>query len=167
MTIVPLSERQRRRIIRLVKPQKKDLYSYRNLNLLTAVWDEEKNVYLTAAYFLSESIRRTGEQYNEYVYILITALGCFHVRCRKAAGKYTGISSPLPFLLSGRKLLEMIQYYDDSFPERFRLEKEIKGSMVPAGMGFTEWYLGVKAGEQGKRAADSVSGRSHRKGIRK
>lgn len=42
MKIVQLNEKQRKAIVKLVKPERKDLYSYQNLNLSSAVYDEEK-----------------------------------------------------------------------------------------------------------------------------
>ena len=141
MKIVPLSEKQRRKIIKLVKPRKNDMNSYQNLNLLTAVYDEDKKTYLTAAYYMSAAIKRTDEQYSDALYVLLTPLGCFRVSCKESAGQYTGVFSPLPFLLSSKKILEMIQYYNDNFSERRRLGKEIKKDIVSEDVDFTEWYL--------------------------
>ena len=141
MKIVPLSEKQRRKIIKLVKPRKNDMNSYQNLNLLTAVYDEDKKTYLTAAYYMSAAIKRTDERYNDIQYVLLTPLGCFRVSCKESAGKYTSVFSPLPLLLSSRKITEMIQYYNDNFSERRRLGKEIKKDIVSEDVDFTEWYL--------------------------
>lgn len=141
MKIVPLSEKQRRKIIKLVKPRKNDMNSYQNLNLLTAVYDEDKKTYLTATYYMSAAIKRTDERYNDIQYVLLTPLGCFSVSCKESAGKYTSVFSPLPLLLSSRKITEMIQYYNNNFSERRRLEKEIKKDIVSEDVDFTEWYL--------------------------
>ena len=141
MKIVPLSEKQRRKIIKLVKPRKNDMNSYQNLNLLTAVYNEDKKTYLTAAYYMSAAIKRTNEQYGDAIYVLLTPLGCFRVSCKQSAGQYKGVFSPLPFLLSSKKILEMIQYYNDSVFERRRLEKEIKKDIVSEEVNFNEWYL--------------------------
>lgn len=141
MKIVPLSDKQRRKIIQLVKPQRKDLYSYQNLNLLTAVYDENKGLYLTETYYLSAAIQRTDERYGTHQYALLTPLGCFQVCCKEDAGTYTPVFSPLPILLPGTRILEMIRYYQNSFSERFRLKKELQKGMELEDVGFTEWYL--------------------------
>lgn len=44
MKVIALNDRQRKKIVKLVKPQRKDLYSYQNLNLLTAVYDDKNTV---------------------------------------------------------------------------------------------------------------------------
>lgn len=57
MKVIALNDRQRKKIVKLVKPQRKDLYSYQNLNLLTAVYDDKKRIYLTETYYLSTSCK--------------------------------------------------------------------------------------------------------------
>lgn len=44
MKVIALNDRQCKKIVKLVKPQRKDLYSYQNLNLLTAVYDDKNTV---------------------------------------------------------------------------------------------------------------------------
>lgn len=140
MKVVALNDKQRQKIVKLVKPQR-DLYSYQNLNLLTAVYDENKRLYLTETYCLSAAIQRTDERFDTHQYALLTPLGCFQVSCKKAGGSYKGVSSPLPILLSGRAVLELIQYYNNSISERLQLKKELQNGMELGDMGFTEWYL--------------------------
>lgn len=53
MITVLLNDNQRKKIVDLVKPKENDYYSYQNLNLLTAVYDENTKIYLTLAYYLS------------------------------------------------------------------------------------------------------------------
>ena len=141
MKVIALNDRQRKKIVKLVKPQRKDLYSHQNLNLLTAVYDDNKRIYLTETYYLSAAIQRTDEQYGAHQYVLLTPLGCFQVGCKEDVGVYKGFSSPLPILLSNRAVLGLIQYYQDSFSERFRLKKELLSGTELGGMDFTEWYL--------------------------
>ncbi len=64
-------EALRKRIIEVVKPIKSDYFSYQNLNLLYGVYDEEKDMFLTLSYYLSEAIARTGGR-DEYRYVVIT-----------------------------------------------------------------------------------------------
>ena len=51
MKTVLLNDKQRKKIVKLVKTKQSDYYSYQNLNILTAVYDEDKKIYLTLAYF--------------------------------------------------------------------------------------------------------------------
>lgn len=141
MKIVLLDDKQRKKIVNLIKPKENDYYSYQNLNLLTAVYDENTKMYLTLAYYLSSSIKRTDEHYDDYSYVLLTPLGNYFVSCKEEAGNYKGIFSPLPILISNKKILEMIQYYRNSFSERFHMKKEAEKEMDLGGKGFTEWYL--------------------------
>lgn len=141
MKTVLLNEKQRKKIVALVKPEKKNFYSYQNLNLLTAVLDEEKKLYLTLAYYLSASIKRTDDHSDDYTYVLLTPLGSYFVGCREEAGKYKGIFSPLPILISKKEIQELIQYYHHSFSERFPMQMEAEQELDLGGKGFTEWYL--------------------------
>ena len=141
MKVVALNDRQRKKIVRFVKPERNDLYSYQNLNLLTAVYDENKNIYLTEMHYLSAAIQRTEERYGTHQYILLTPLCCFQVGWKEAAGNDQGVFSSLPILLPNRAILDLIQYYQNSFSERFQLKKELLNGMDLGDMGFTEWYL--------------------------
>lgn len=141
MKTVLLNDKQRKKIVNLVKPKENDYYSYQNLNLLTAVYDEDTKIYLTLAYYLSSSIKRTDEHYDDYSYVLLTPIGNYFVGCKEEAGNYTGIFSPLPMLISNKKILKMIQYYEHSFSERFNMKKEAEKDLDLGGKGFTEWYL--------------------------
>ena len=69
MKTVLLNDKQRKKIVNLVRPKENDYYSYQNLNLLTAVFDEDTKIYLTLAYYLSSSIKRTDEHYDDYTYV--------------------------------------------------------------------------------------------------
>ena len=141
MKTVLLNDKQRDKIIRTVKPAAEDYFSYQNLNLLTAVCDEEKNIYLTLSRFMSSAITRTGDNYDEYSFVLLTPIGCFTVSCAERAGKYSGVFSPLPVLISSNKIQEMIRYYRESFSERRALEKEARSKLDTGNKSFTEWYL--------------------------
>lgn len=141
MKTVLLNEKQRKKIVNLVKPEKKDNYSYQNLNLLTAVYDEKSRCYLTLTYYLSASIKRTDEHYNDYSFVILTPLGSFLASCKEEAGIYKGIFSPMPLLISNKRISEMIQYYNNSFSERYHMKKEAEKEMDLRGKGFTEWYL--------------------------
>ena len=141
MKIVLLDDKQRKKIVKLVNPQEKDYFSYQNLNLLTAVYDEDTKIYLTLVYYLSSSITRMDDHYDDYSYVMLTPMGNHFVGCKQRAGEYTGIYSPLPLLISKNKILEMIQYYQHSFSERYSMKKEVEEKMDLGGKGFTEWYL--------------------------
>ncbi|MBP0957155.1 MAG: hypothetical protein J5997_07300 [Oscillospiraceae bacterium] len=141
MKIILLNDKQRKAIINMVKPSAGDYFSYQNLNLLTAVYYDEKRVCLTITRYMSSAITRMGNHCDEYSFALLTSLGCFSVSCTESAGKYSGIFSPLPLFISGEKIAEMIQYYHDSFSQRRALEKEAVKDIDTGGSGFTEWYL--------------------------
>lgn len=141
MKTVLLNDKQRDKIISTVKPASDDYFSYQNLNLLTAVYDEEKNIYLTLSRFMSSAITRTGDNYDEYSFVLLTPMGCFTVSCNERAGKYSGVFSPLPVLISSDKIQEMIRNYRENFSERRALEKEAKNEIDTGNKSFTEWYL--------------------------
>ncbi len=141
MKTVLLNDKQRDKIIRTVKPAPDDYFSYQNLNLLTAVCDEEKNIYLTLSRFMSSAITRTGDNSDEYSFVLLAPIGCFKVSCTERAGRYSGVFSPLPALISSNKIQEMIRYYDESFSERRALEKEVKNRIDTGDKSFAEWYL--------------------------
>ena len=141
MKITLLNDRQRNAIIAMVKPTENDYFSRQNLNLLTAVYDEEKNVYLTITRYMSAAITRTDDPADEYSFALLTPIGCFSVRCRELAGKLSGIYSPCPLIISGRRITEMIEYYRACVSERRAMEKEAVKAADTGNMGFTEWYL--------------------------
>lgn len=141
MKTVLLDDKQRNKIIRAVKPEANDYFSYQNLNLLTAVYDEEKNIYLTLSRFMSSAITRTGDNRDEYCFVLLTTVGCFTVSCYERAEEYSGVYSPLPLLITNNKILEMIKYYRESFSERRALQKEAEKDIDTGNKSFTEWYL--------------------------
>lgn len=141
MKIILLNDKQRKAIINMVKPTEKDYFSYQNLNLLTAVYDEEKNVCLTVTRFMSSAITRMDSHYDEYSYALLTPLGCFSVSCTESAGKYSNIFSPLPLFISGQKIAEMIAYYNDNRSQRRDLANEAVKDIDTSLYSYTEWYL--------------------------
>lgn len=141
MKIILLNDVQRNKIIKYVKPSKNDYYSYQNLDLLTAVSDDAGKYILTMSYYLSSSIRRMDDNYDECKYVLLTGLGCFSVSCIEAGGKYSGVFSPLPILISNNDILKMIRYYSDGFSERRALQRKAKSEIDTGNKGFTEWYL--------------------------
>ena len=125
----------------MVKPKANDYFSYQNLNLLTAVFDEEKKIYLTLVYYMSSFIRRDGNCSHDYSYIMLTPLGDYFVGCTKKAGEYTDIFSPLPTLISNEEILEMMRYYSKTTLERLSLGEEMTKDFDLGGKDFTEWYL--------------------------
>ena len=141
MQIILLNDKQRKAIINMVRPSARDYFSYQNLNLLTAVYDEEKKVCLTVTRYMSSAITRMDSHYDEYSYALLTPMGCFSVSCTECAGKYSNIFSPLPLFISGKRIAEMIAFYNNSFSERRALEKEAVKDIDTGNSSFTEWYL--------------------------
>ncbi|MCI7349448.1 MAG: hypothetical protein MSH60_01685 [Ruminococcus sp.] len=141
MKIILLNDKQRKAIINMVKPTERDYFSYQNLNLLTAVYDEEKKVCLTVTRFMSSAITRMDSHYDEYSYALLTPLGCFSVSCTESAGKYSNIFSPLPLFISGQKIAEMIAYYNDNRSQRRDLANEAVKDTDTNIYSYTEWYL--------------------------
>ncbi len=141
MKIILLNDKQRKAIINMVKPTQRDYFSYQNLNLLTAVYDEEKNVCLTVTRFMSSAITGMDSHYDEYSYALLTPLGCFSVSCTESAGKYSNIFSPLPLFISGQKIEEMIAYYNDNRSQRRDLSNEALKDTDTNMYSYSEWYL--------------------------
>lgn len=141
MKVTALNEQQRKKIVKSVNPKRDDPYSYQNLNLLTAVRDENKRFYLTEIYYLSAAIQRTDEQYSTHKYALLTPWGCFQVKCKEDAGNNIVYPTPLSILLPRGTLSEMIQYYQNSFSERFQFKKYLISGLDFQDMDFTEWYL--------------------------
>ena len=140
MKVVLLNDNQRKKIINTVKPSKRDFFSYQNLNLLTAV-SNEKNIFLTLSSYISSAIARTGDNSDEYKYVLLSPLGCFTVNCIERMGKIVGISCPLPFIASKSEITDMINFYKDTFSEQRSLKKEAVKDIDLGNKDFTEWYL--------------------------
>lgn len=141
MKIVKLTDKQRNAIIKTVKPSADDYNSYQNLDLLTAVYDEEKKYYLTRTRFMSAAITRTDSRGNEYSYALLTRLGCFSISCVESAGKYSVIYSPLLVIVSRGRILKLIEFYENSVFERRAIAREAAEEINAENQSFTEWYL--------------------------
>ncbi|MDE6733713.1 MAG: hypothetical protein K2J77_12675 [Oscillospiraceae bacterium] len=144
MKVILLNETQRQRIVHTVKPKKRDHMSYMNLNLLTAVCDDESGNVLTLTYFLSESIRRSGGLFDEYKFVLLTEHDSFSVNCIEhysstAKAEKWEIKNPCPSIISDQKLLEMIQHYENSYSERSEMTKQQIGAYYDEH--FIERYL--------------------------
>lgn len=147
MKAILLNEMQRQRIVQMVKPKKIDTMSYMNLDLVTAVCDEESGNILTLIYCLSESIRRSDDPFDEYKFVLLTENDSFSIYCKQyfyrvyAAGKAKEwyIENPCPLIVSDQKLLEMIKYYESSFFERREMAKKLLGAYYDKQ--FIEQYL--------------------------
>lgn len=141
MKAIILNETQRQRIVHMVNPRKGDTLSYMNLNLITAVCDEGSGNVLTLTYFLSESIRRSGDPLDEHIFVLLTEHDSFLIKCEyNYLAKKWNIVNSCPLIVSDQKLLEMIQYYESSYSERREMEKKL----ISANSGhkqFIEQYL--------------------------
>ena len=165
MKAVLLNDKQRDRIIKTVKPSASDYYSYQNLNLLTAVYDEEKDIYLTLSRYMSSAITRIGDNFDDYSFVLLTSTGCYTVSCQDRAGEYFGVFSPLPLIIPKGKIEDMIRFYDESFSERRVLGKEAEKDIDRGDKSYTEWYLEGYFSEKGQnnenngKKADEKSGK--------
>lgn len=148
MRFVLLNDIQRREIVNAVTPSSKDKFSYQNLNLLTAVYDEETNSFLTCTYYLSEFIKRSeiADPYDDKKFVLLTDnnVCTFGVNEYLHGERYRKIISPVPSVVSSEKLLEMIQYYDKKADEKFGLIKSLaaqENKSESEYYHFTEEYL--------------------------
>lgn len=141
MKIVRLNDKQRDAIIKMLKPSADDYFSYQNLDLLTAAFDEENDCFLTRTRYMSSSIMRTGGSKNDYSFALITPLGCFSVSCAEAKGKYSGVFSPLPAIISSERITNLIEFYTGNSSARRALVYEANEEFDTGGKDFTEWYL--------------------------
>lgn len=145
MKWVMLNDKQRKRIIRNVRPQKDNFYSYQNLNLLTGVYDEESGVILTKTYALSEGLKRCGDAYDDAAYIILTKHLSFSFNCGEyfAGERFRNIKSPCPIAISDSRLLEMLNFYNENSDD-FDLKKQAFERGDYPGYtryGFTEQYL--------------------------
>lgn len=136
-----LSDKQRNRIIRHIRPEKDDYFSYQNLNLLTGVEDEETGKVLTCVYYLSTSISRMPGSNDEYHYILLGKLGAYVFPCSKIPGHEMKVKSPFPAIISDEKLEEMVRYYENSYSERRELGEKVAEKAGVSRYAFTSWYL--------------------------
>jgi len=146
MKCILLSEKTRKRIVRKVKPKRNDFYSFQSLNLLTGVLDEESGVILTGIYYLSESVKKSGDDFDDTGFIIIGKEHTHRVffRTYLRGEKYRDLSSPCPEIISDEKLLAMIKYYNSTYSERAALEKEsdeYKESRSSFYRNFTDMYL--------------------------
>lgn len=139
MKPVLLEESQRKKLLKASGASLDSIYSYQNLNLLTAVYDEGKKFYLTCLYFLSTSISQ-GEE-DEYRFALISSLGTVHtLSCTRKGGEYMGIHSLIPGI-SGEDVLRAVRAYDDSIFQRREMEKAEKKRLGADGSYFAKWYM--------------------------
>ncbi len=136
MKKILLDDEQRKRIINKVRPDKNDYFSYQNLNLYSGVYDEETDCVLTLAYFLTEEIKRVGDDFNDEVYILLIGRHEFTVMCKAYFNGTRGLKSPCPTVVSDEKLLDMIEFYHCS-----GLESNDKYGIPKEPENFTENYL--------------------------
>jgi len=142
MEIVELSNEQRKRIIDWVRPDLKDHLSYQNLNLFNAVYNPEKNIYLTFTYMLSEGIRRTGNPSTDYEYIILLEDIQFRVGCSEFfGGSYKPQLCYYSETINDEDILELISFYNEHSTEMLSLcIKFMKKNNIKANS-FTEWYL--------------------------
>lgn len=130
MKIVKLTDAQRRKIVRAVKPSLEDIYSYQNLNLVSAVYNEEYGFYLTMTYYLSQTISRCND-YDEYRFILLFKVGSAVIHIKN---KDCSVSRGVLWIPKS-VLQDAIKYYEDSFTERREIERGTGGKS------FTKEYL--------------------------
>lgn len=146
MKCILLSEELRKRIVHKVKPKRSSFTSFQYLNLLSGVTDEEKSITLTRIYFMSEAIRKSGDAYDEAGFIVLAPEKSFSVFFREYyhGERYRHIKSPCPELISDSELLEMIKYYNSTFSERAKIEKqseEYQKAYLSFYRNYTDMYL--------------------------
>lgn len=141
MEIVILTDSQRKKLIRNLRPSIDDPLSYQNLNLLTAVYDPEKKFYLTCVSFLSSAIRRDGDLSDQYCFTVWKHWYCHKFSCKRFQGKYTS-QSTVPILgIQEENILSAIEFYDDEYLVRKALGKEEAGRHGVSYYDFAKWYL--------------------------
>ncbi|MCQ2465603.1 MAG: hypothetical protein MJ095_08480 [Oscillospiraceae bacterium] len=141
-----LTDENRKRIVQKVKPDKNRFSSFQYLNLLSGVTDEESGIILTRIYFKNEAAGKNGERYDDAGFIILGKEKCFSVFIREYyhGERYRYIKSPCPELISDEELLNMIMYYNSTFSERARIEKqseEYQKAYTSFYRNFTDMYL--------------------------
>lgn len=141
-----LSDESRKRIVRKVKPKRSSFTSFQYLNLLSGVTDEETGIILTRIFFMSESMRKSGEAFDEAGFIVLGREKSFSVFIKEYyhGERYRHLKSPCPEMISDSRLLEMIKYYNSTYSERARLEKqseEYQKAYLSFYRNFTDMYL--------------------------
>ena len=137
--ICALNEKQRAKIVEKLQISKNDFLSYQNLDLLTAVYDSQKKFYLTRAYYLSPAMKRTGDTFSDYKYVILKGNVVFVVSCIEENGQYKNLTNVLG--IGKKNILDAIYFYDDSWTERRRIAKKEAVRYKTTPYEFSEWYL--------------------------
>lgn len=136
---VLMDEPMRRRIVEFLQPAQQDFYSYQNLDLLTAVYDDVHDFYLVLSYFLSEGIKRCGDDFDDVRYVVITKNAVFSV----SGARYHkgGVSLAVQDQVIRKGLLQLAAlYHDENYQERSTLTAPLKAQGTKTHR-FTEDYL--------------------------
>ena len=141
MKVILLNDDQRKRIIEKVQPSLRNMYSYQNLDLLTAVLNEKTGNILTLTYYLSAAIKRTDETNNDYRFILLTDKGDVTVSWYEGENVYVENSSPISKQISTEEVKELIAFYENRFSERWDMRMMEEKKLGLKEKKFTEWYL--------------------------
>lgn len=136
---VLIDESMRRRIVEFVQPTQRDYFSYQNLNLLTAIYDDVHDFYLVQTYFLSECIKRCGDDFDDVRYAVIMKDNIFSVSgFRYRSG---GVSISPQNLPLRKGILTLAALYED---ENYREYTAVTAPLKAQGVDihhFTENYL--------------------------
>lgn len=140
MKAILLNNEQRNRIISVAQPRKYDSLSRQNLNLMTAVMDEETGYILTLTFYLSCSISRVDNT-DEYTYILLTDEGDFLIPCNTRISSCEGSDSLLQEKKTKESIDEMIDFYKETYQVRSDMKNKELEKVDLGGRNFTDWYL--------------------------
>lgn len=144
--MVAINEDLRKKIVECIKPDERDFISYQNLDLITAVYDNKKDFYLTLSYYLSESIRRSGDNFDDYEYAIITNNNAFIIKCIEyQCIEYRGRKIELTHYnqtngLGEESIISAIKYRNDHYTERCLIQKAAQEQGIDV-YGFTKEYL--------------------------
>ncbi len=136
---VLIDEPMRRRIVEFVQPTQQDYFSYQNLNLLTAIYDDVHDFYLVQTYFLSECIKRCGDDFDDVRYAVIMKDNIFSVSGVRYRSGGVSVSSQNPSLR--KEILTLAALYEN---ENYREHSALTASLKAQGVDiyhFTENYL--------------------------
>lgn len=139
---VLIDEHLRKRIIRFVKPEERSCLSYQNLDLLTAVYDDENDFYLVLTYFVSECIKRCDDNFDDSEYAVAKNGRIFKISCKEYHyGKKIAISyNERPDILSNELAVAAILYWNQNYSERENLRDSLQEQGIDT-YGFTKNYL--------------------------
>lgn len=141
--VVEFTDKQREQI---VKWAGKDLFgTYTRLDLMTAAYDEDNEIYLTLYSYVSRLIIRVEEDWDEYRYLILFHGECTYVCTHENCGDILFIEIGNPDI-DQDDIMKLIRFYKES-EENIRelnakvLEKAVKENNGEEIISYKEWFI--------------------------